>query len=164
MTQTLARLHRADDAQHHDVLTSCVMPNDATTGDVGPHAWDDWAVRVDGERDITVVLDAMPRASALMGVLPGEQLHPLAPVDGVLASAGGVLGPFAGAGRPSRLGTGRGFVRVTGHAGPTGLRRLGLALLVAAALWCASNAALLVAAALWCASNAALLVDALIGK
>ncbi|MGL5851320.1 MAG: hypothetical protein ACRCZD_11120 [Phycicoccus sp.] len=153
MTETLARPDRADDARHdnyftiHDHTTGLV-PHGSTTAGVTTHeaaeaAWDAWAARVHGARDIGMVLDALPRAHALMGVRPAGPLHPLAPVDGVLAVPGGVVGPFTGAGRP---GASRGFVRLTDRRPPTGWTRLRLALLVAAALWCASNATTLVAA------------------
>ncbi|MGL5927981.1 MAG: hypothetical protein ACRCY8_03505 [Dermatophilaceae bacterium] len=162
MTDTLARPDRADDARHQDFATDGVVTGDAAadgvmTGGVAAEsrtrvaaaAWDAWAARVDGERDIAMVLDALPRAHALMGAYTAAPLHPLAPVDGVLAAPGGVVGPFADLGRPGRpgrLGTGRHFVRVTGRRQPTSWGRLRLALLVAAALWCASNTTTLIAA------------------
>ncbi|MGL4175158.1 MAG: hypothetical protein ACRCSN_03695 [Dermatophilaceae bacterium] len=179
MTDTLARPERADGARPPHLTTSGVTTSGVTTGGVvtdcrttdgaatgatgtGDHtviepgmrgsaaAWDAWAARVDGERDIAMVLDALPRVHALMGAYPAAPLHPLAPVDGVLAAPGGVVGPFADldrTGRPGRLGrlgTGRHFIRVTDHEQPTSWGRLRLVLLVAAALWCASNTTTLV--------------------
>ncbi|MGL5817993.1 MAG: hypothetical protein ACRCYR_10545 [Phycicoccus sp.] len=160
MTETLARPDRADDARHDYFMTHDRTTDDSATGfapagsttvdvmanEATEAAWDAWAARVDGERDIAMVLDALPRAHALTGMHATRPLHPLAPVDGVLALPGGVVGPFTGLGRPGRRGPDRGFVRLTGRRRPTGWSRLRLALLVAVALWCASNATTLVVA------------------
>ncbi|MGL5867287.1 MAG: hypothetical protein ACRCYX_15700 [Dermatophilaceae bacterium] len=158
MIETRARLDRTDDARHRDTAADARTDAVRTAADVSAIAaadWDSWAARVDGERDIAVVLDAMPRAHASVGAYAAGPQHPLAPVDGVLTAPRGVVGPFARSDRPagqarprggggrSGLGTGSGFVRLNGHREPTGVGRLRLAMFVAAALWCASNAAML---------------------
>ncbi|MGL4742875.1 MAG: hypothetical protein ACRCXL_00605 [Dermatophilaceae bacterium] len=155
-----------------DITTRDIPIRDIATCDQAADsaaAWDAWAARVDGERDIAVVLDAMPRAHS--HVRTGRPVegprHPLAPVDGVLAAPAGVVGPFSSParprlpqrlrrllrlrrpqrrpGRPRRLGVDRGFIHLTARDQSTDWGRLRLALLVAAALWCASNATTVVA-------------------